>query len=200
MVSRRTLITIILMMLTIFFMFQFTQVVKVRNNQYDTNEYAKENVLVAREKFVANTHCEQIVFLGKETGTAYKTAEEWCNYSKRYLKAYPNPTELSMKSAKEAHLILIDSKTVDVSYYSDYIEELASCNTTMVFINLPDVKKIKDNPALQSMLGITEIRKKYMDLEGDLLHGCGLCDFPALHRRDLLFRAFNHVFVSSLCL
>ena len=166
MVSRRTLITIILMMLTIFFLFQFTQVIKVRNNQYDTNEYAKENILVAREKFVANTHCEQIVFLGKETGTAYKTVEEWCNYSKRYLKVYSNPTELSKENAAKAHLILIDSKTLDVGNYSDYLEELAASKTTMVFLNLPDVKKIKDYAALQSMLGITEIRKKYMDLEG----------------------------------
>lgn len=166
MVSRRTLITIILMMLTIFFLFQFTQVIKVRNNQYDTNEYAKENILVAREKFVANTHCEQIIFLGKETGSAYKTVEEWCNYSKRFLKVYSNPTELSKENAAKAHLILIDSKTLDVGNYSDYLEELAASKTTMVFLNLPDVKKIKDYVALQSMLGITEIRKKYMDLEG----------------------------------
>ncbi|MBR5896374.1 MAG: DUF2194 domain-containing protein, partial [Lachnospiraceae bacterium] len=166
MVSRRTLITIILMMMTIFFMFQFTQVVKVRNNQYDTNEYAKEKVLVASERFVANTHCEQIVFLGKETGTAYKTVEEWCNYSKRYLKAYEDPTQLSREIAKEAHLILIDSKTLDIAENSDYLEELAGCNTTRVFLNLPDVKKIKNTPVLQNMLGITEIRKKYMNVEG----------------------------------
>ena len=166
MVSRRTLVTIILMMLTIFFMFQFTQVVKVRNNQYDTNEYAKEKVLVQREKFVANTHNELIVFLGKETGAGYKTVEEWCNYSKRYLKAYENPADLSMENAKAAHLILIDSRTFNVGDNVDYLYDLATCNTTMVFINLPDVKKFKNMYAIRDMLGITEIRQEYVNADG----------------------------------
>ncbi len=166
MVSRRTLITIILMMLTIFFMFQFTQVVKVRNNQYDTNEYAKESVLVKSEQFVANTHNELIVFLGKDSGATYKTVEEWCNYSKRYLKAYSDPNELNRDTAKAAHLILIDSKTLNVGDYSDCLYNLTGCNTTMVFLNLPDVKKFKNMNEIREMLGITEIRQEYVNADG----------------------------------
>ena len=101
MVSRRTLITIILMMLTIFFMFQFTQVVKVRNNQYDTNEYYKESVLVKSEQFVANTHNELIVFLGKDSGATYTTERKHFEKYIERVNKFWSETNKSYKNKKE---------------------------------------------------------------------------------------------------
>ena len=42
MVSRRNFISIILMMAVLFFMFQFSQVIKIRGNDYNINEYINE--------------------------------------------------------------------------------------------------------------------------------------------------------------
>ena len=88
MVSRRNLITIILMMMTIFFMFQFSQVVKVRNNQYDTNLYAKENILISTGKFIPDSSNECVVFIGDEKTQTYDVVKEWSEYGKKYLKQY----------------------------------------------------------------------------------------------------------------
>ena len=71
-----------------------------------------------------------------------------------------------MENAKAAHLILIDSRTFNVGDNADYLYDLATCNTTMVFINLPDVKKFKNMYAIRDMLGITEIRQEYVNADG----------------------------------
>ena len=166
MVSRRNLVTIILMMITIFFMFQFTQVVKVRNNRYDTNLYAKDSVLVAGEQFRANPYCEQIIYLGSTDSESFKAVKEWCEYSKRYLFVYSDPSKITAQSAKNAHMILIDSDTVDVYYDLETIYSLAENKTTMVFLNLPDVKKVACSYRLKKMLGITKVVEEETNVLG----------------------------------
>ena len=166
MVSRRNLVTIILMMITIFFMFQFTQVVKVRNNQYDTNLYAKESVLVSGEQFKANAYAEQIIFIGDQNGECYKTVKEWCNYSKRYLFSYEKPSVIKDQAVKNAHLVLIDSKTVDIVTDSKAFNDMAANGTTMVFLNFPEAAKIKDSYRIKRLLGITDILVEETEAKG----------------------------------
>ena len=177
MVSRRNLVTIILMMITIFFMFQFTQVVKVRNNRYDTNLYAKESVLVAGEQFKANAYAEQIIFIGDENGDCFDTVKEWCEYSKRYLFVYANPSSVTNQAVKNAHLVLIDSATADIVANAKAFNDMAANGTTMVFLNFPEAAKIKDSYKIKRLLGITRIveekteAKGFQVFEGFLLGG-----------------------------
>ena len=166
MVSRRNLVTIILMMITIFFMFQFTQVVKVRNNQYDTNLYAKESVLVSGEQFKANAYAEQVIFIGDQNGECYKTVKEWCNYSKRYLFSYEKPSVIKDQAVKNAHLVLIDSETVDIVADSKAFNDMAANGTTMVFLNFPEAAKIKDSYRIKRLLGITDILEEETEAKG----------------------------------
>lgn len=166
MVSRRNLVTIILMMITIFFMFQFTQVVKVRNNQYDTNLYAKESVLISGEQFKANAYAEQIIFIGDQNGDCYKTVKEWCEYSKRYLFVYEKPSVIKDQAVKNAHMVLIDSKTVDIIADSKAFNDMAANGTTMVFLNFPEAKKIKESYRIKRLLGITGILEEETEAKG----------------------------------
>ncbi|MBP5494151.1 MAG: hypothetical protein J6X97_03575 [Lachnospiraceae bacterium] len=166
MVSRRNLVTIILMMMTIFFMFQFTQVVKVRNNRYDTNLYAKESVLVSGEQFKANAYDERIIFIGDENGDCFKTVKEWCEYSKRYLFVYSNPSAVTDQAVKNAHMVLIDSKTADIVKESKAFNDMAKNGTTMVFLNFPEAGKIKDSYRIKRLLGITGIVAEKTEAKG----------------------------------
>ena len=166
MVSRRNLVTIILMMITIFFMFQFTQVVKVRNNQYATNSYAENPSLAAEERFVANPYSEQIIFLGSEKSPCFKTVKDWCEYSKRYLFSYSSPSDITVQSLKNAHMILIDSRTIDITANSKILNDMAGYGTTMVFLNFPNGNKIKDSFRIKRMTGITKIVEEETEVKG----------------------------------
>ena len=177
MVSRRNLVTIILMMMTIFFMFQFTQVVKVRNNRYDTNLYAKDSALVAKEQFKANAYAEQIIFIGDKDSDCFNTVREWCEYSKRYLFVYADPSSITDQAVKNAHLVLTDSQTVDIVANSKVFNDMAANGTTMVFLNFPDGNRIKDSYKIKRLLGITKVvensikPKGFQVFDGFLLGG-----------------------------
>ncbi|MCR4649816.1 MAG: DUF2194 domain-containing protein [Lachnospiraceae bacterium] len=164
MVSRRNLVTILLMMITVFFMFQFTQVIKVRGNQYDTNEYAKEVIQTADKEYVPSSEDDTIVFLGKTGTEVYDTVEEWCRYSKRNLKVYDNAD--IKDNLKGSHLILIDSNTTDIVKDQIKIMALSDYKIPIVFLNLPEVKKIRYEYKFREMLGITKVKDDEVEAKG----------------------------------
>ena len=166
MVSRRNLITIILMMMTIFFMFQFSQVVKVRNNQYDTNLYAKENILISTGKFIPDSSNECVVFIGDEKTQTYDVVKEWSEYGKKYLKQYSNLESTDDKLLMNASLILIDSKTVDCKENVITLEEMTKNGTTMVFLNTPSSREIKFSRRLKRLFGISKVREEEVEAKG----------------------------------
>lgn len=166
MVSRRNLITIILMMMTIFFMFQFTQVIKVRNNQYDTNLYAKESVLVEKEKFDADAACEWVVYFGKTDTEAYESVKEWCGYSKKYLKTFSDLDDADVLTLKRARLIVIDAKASDCINKGKTLEKMAEYETPMVFFDLPDAEKIATSARLRRLFGIKKTVMPEVEAKG----------------------------------
>ncbi len=113
MVSRRNLVTVLLMMGTIFFMFQFTPVIKVRNNRYDTNEYVKESSQSADGRYTASEGDGYIVYFGQADTERYEAAKEWCDYTKRNLVSYKSFSDASEAKVSKSEMILIDAETSD---------------------------------------------------------------------------------------
>ena len=94
MVSRRNYLTVAIMMLILFFMFQFTGVMKNQLNEYGVNEYDQSTYthLNAENTFSdtvsGSSASADVFYVGAVGGDVAKVVSSWCEYSKRTLQTY----------------------------------------------------------------------------------------------------------------
>ena len=95
MLSKRDYFSIFLMMITLLFIFQFSQVMKARGNNYDVNEHVTEVDLKASD--VEVSHADSCVwFIGDIEGSVGDSVRQWCTYTRQELKVFdeiPAPVE-----------------------------------------------------------------------------------------------------------
>lgn len=176
MVSRRNLVTIILMMITIFFMFQFTQVVKFRNSQFDTNEYAKDPVQFADGEYKAKMTDGYVVYVGSNTTVQYKAVEEWCENTKKYLVYQPSLSNVMDGTCRDAEMIFVDG-LVSGAEDPDKLEAITEFKVPIVLVRIPEYKAVKSSRKMRKILGIRKVREEetealgYQFFDGFLIGG-----------------------------
>ncbi len=172
MVSRRNYFSIIIMMAVLFFMFQFSQMIKDSGNRYDVNGFAvsEENMPSGEEKWepaveaVTLNDGSYVLFFGEKDSELGAVVAQWCDYTKRALvvdklSEYRRPDNLP-------ELILLDSKASDVGRKSVLLEPVMALGVPVVFCNLPEAAAIWETPRLQEMLGIREVREAETEIKG----------------------------------
>ncbi len=152
--SRRDFFSILLMMLALFFLFQFSQIVKSVGNQYDENDHIMESNLKASDISAAGEG-ECVWIIGAEDGKIMDSASQWCVYAKYRKACFDYIPEPDMDGNVKA--IIIDSKTVDIQGKTEMLYELAKMGATMIFANIPDPQYIEEDTRLQELLGINSI-------------------------------------------
>lgn len=157
MVSRRNLATIFLMMLTIFFMFQFTQMVKFRNSRFDTNEYATTPTQTAAGQYYASMSDGYVIYIGDSSTSQYKAVEKWCNNTKVYLVNKTSLNAAGQTILEEAEMIFVDGQ-IDGADDPDKLEVITECNTPVVFVRMPDFDAIKSSRKMRKILGIRKAK------------------------------------------
>ncbi len=188
MVSRRNYFSIMLMMAVLFFMFQFTQVVKDSGNRYDENEYAvpQEEMPSGMNKWqpsqeAVDTHGNgYVLFFGDAEDALGNIVSQWCTYTKRdlvteKLSEYRKPQNLP-------ELILVDSVYSEVGRKSVMLEPVMQLGVPVVFCNLPDAEAIAETERLQEMLGIQEVRALETQVEGVQLFSGFLLGGEAIYK------------------
>lgn len=157
MVSRRNLATIFLMMLTIFFMFQFTQMVKFRNSRFDTNEYATTPTQTAAGQYYASMSDGYVIYIGDSSTSQYKAVEKWCNNTKVYLVNKTSLNAAGQTILEEAEMIFVDGQ-IDGADDPDKLEVITECNTPVVFVRMPDFDAVKSSRKMRKILGIRKAK------------------------------------------
>lgn len=164
-ISRRKFWVIFLMMAVLLFMFQFSQVIKERGNEYDTNSYATGDLPDGTDKWtvkqVSNetvTQEDYVLFVGNEGTDLHDIVMQWCTYTKRNLMSVSDFSGIALPKDKKPCICLIDSKTTDVISRVSDIKRLANQDIVIVFCNLPEVEKLKQSEQLMDMLGIDEVK------------------------------------------
>ena len=172
MVSRRNYFSIIVMMAVLFFMFQFSQIIKDSGNRYDVNAYAvsEEDLPTGEDKWepdkdmVSFEEDGYVLLIGKEESKLGEVVTQWCNYTKQVMKVTTiNEYEKTKELPK---LILVDSLVSDIGSKSVMLEQIMELGAPVVFCNLPAVEDIENNSKLQEMLGIREIRAQETQVKG----------------------------------
>ncbi|MBO4920292.1 MAG: DUF2194 domain-containing protein [Lachnospiraceae bacterium] len=163
MLSKRDFLSIFLMMVTLFFIFQFVQVVKDNENNYDVNDHVIEVGLKASDVEVKDADtCVWLV--GDVNGGVGDAVRQWCTYTRQELKCFSEIPAPEFDSKVEA--IVIDPTTCDILNKTDKIEELTKMGTTIIFGDLPDASYVDSDEKLKSLLGITKVVKTQVHVEG----------------------------------
>lgn len=170
MVSRRNFLTVAIMMLILFFMFQFTGVMKNQLNEYGVNEYDQSTYthLNAESAFSnevpVNTSAD-VFYIGMASGDVAKVVSSWCEYSKRSLQMYV--TLSACDNVPENQLIILDGRTTvrtdaDITILQEWIDK----GVNIIFARMPDISVIQRSDQLQQMLGIDRILSTDVTLNG----------------------------------
>lgn len=163
MLSRRDFFAIFLMMLTVFFIFQFSLVMKAAGNEYDVNEHVVEVELKASDVPVIEAD-KKVWFIGDINGPVGDAVCQWCTYTRQQLEVFSEIPEPKSITGLEA--IVIDPKTVDIKNKTDKILKLTDLRATLIFGDLPEATYIDSDEELKKLLGITKVVKPAIHVEG----------------------------------
>ena len=172
MVSRRNFITIFIMMAVLFVMFQFSQVIKNGANQYDVNEFVKEEIPSGTDKWKPSDNTElsednrYIVFFGDKDSKLSDVVEQWCTYTKRELVQKDELAGYALDSKDNPEMILIDSQAVELGSDGENLFPMVKWGIPMVFCTLPDADTIDKSEILQGIFGIRTVVEKETPVNG----------------------------------
>ena len=178
MVSRRNFFTITVIMLVIVFMFQIPEVVKDKVNHYDKNEYEELDVSGLDKANAHNATAVSVertgrfvVFIGRRTDGAGALVGDWCDYTKRYVEYYDKVSDYRPRENLQPEVILVDAEALHGSEDSRNLLQLAEDGNDLIFCTLPDVEELQTDQVMRKLLGIREIVKKEVTVDGIRLLG-----------------------------
>lgn len=171
MISRRNFLSMTLMMAALFFLFQFSQVMKEQENDYDTNEYVggidiemgdywqSEDMHFASGDFVA--------FVGNQGGEFYSIVSQWCQYTKRNLVTFETMSDFSTEDGIRPEAVFVDAGKLslwpDVNLFRKYMQK---DGLSFVVSNLPGPDVIRQSKVLMEVLGIAEVVEAETEVSG----------------------------------
>ena len=193
MVSKRKFFSIVIMMVVLLFLFQFSVVMKDRQNDYDTNDYLSEKKADGKNKWEVSSENEDaetsenrknILFIGNSSGDMAVATDRWCTYAKRKLITSGTVSSYAEDAENLPEMIILESEKYALGEELSKLEELEKQGVIIVFGCLEDPKLIQNNRRLMNFLGIKRVVSQETELsgvklfEGLLLGGDAVYDTP----------------------
>ena len=181
MVSKRKFFSIAIMMFVLFFLFQFSMVVRDKKNVYDKNSSLTEKKADGKNQWTPSDSEAgediSVVFVGNEAGDMGIAVSRWCTYAKREFISCEAVSRYSVDDEKFPEMMILESEKYAEGENLSKLEELEKKGVIIVFGCLENVKNIQNNQELMKFLGIQKIvtDKTYLTgvklFEGLLLGG-----------------------------
>ena len=172
MVSKRKFFSIAIMMFVLFFLFQFSMVLRDSRNAYDVNSHLTEKKADGENQWTPSngtTVTEDdsfIVFVGKESGDMGTSVGRWCTYAKRKMIFCKSVSAYSVNDEKLPEMMILESEKYAEGENLSKLQELEKKGIIIVFGCLENVKNIQDNKDLMKFLGIQKVVTEKTHLTG----------------------------------
>lgn len=173
MISRRNFFSIIIMMLVVFVMFQFSQIVIDKSGEFDINAFATKDseVLSGDEAWQGNSNNYwlnengYVVYISPQESEIDNIITQWCTYTKReYIKK--DTLENLQFPSTLPELVLLDGANLEYGLNCKWLDQLIEYKVPIVFCTLPDSYSIKVTTKLRTVLGIKEVKALETEVEG----------------------------------
>lgn len=170
MVSKRKFFSIATMMFVLFFLFQFSMVLRDSKNTYDINSSLTEKKADGRNRWTPSDNVtgadSSVVFIGNENGDMGTAVSRWCTYAKRKLISCKSVSTYKSDDKNLPEMMILESeKYVDGDNLTT-LETLEKKGVIIVFGCLENAKNIQNNKALMKFLGIQKVVAEETHLAG----------------------------------
>lgn len=175
MVSKRKFFSIAIMMFVLLFLFQFSMVLRDRQNTYDVNsnfttkQNDGKNVWKNKELdpvSVETSDRSYALFVGDSTSDMAKAVSRWCTYAKWDIAKCSSLDDFKENDKKLPGMLILESEKYALGDNLKKIEELEQKGVIIVFGCLEDPKNIEKDQELQDFLGIYKVVSKKTELTG----------------------------------
>ena len=164
MISRRNFLTILIMMVVIFFLFMFTGAAKIVFSNYKTNEYEPSSMMVAdyNPEFI-NYRQGDVLFLGEDEDVL-TYASEWSRYYKRHFYEISAEEPFS-GDYSDVSFLVVDGKSLTEEDL-DLLWDANRAGCMICFATIPSNDFLREHTDLAQMLGIRSIQRDATTLTG----------------------------------
>ena len=192
MVSKRNFFSITVMMFVLLFLFQFSMVLRDRQNAYDTNINLSRRTSDGNEAWSQETsrtseyfqEKKNIIFIGNASGNMGKAVSRWGIYINQPVYSYDSIAAFEKTEKTLPQMLILESETYALGENLAVLEKLEKQGVVIVFGCLEDPKLLTENADLRKFLGIQKIVSEETELtgaklfEGLLLGGESIYETP----------------------
>ncbi|WP_252197733.1 DUF2194 domain-containing protein [Blautia sp. MCC269] len=163
------------MMFVLLFLFQFSMVLRDRQNTDDVNSNLApkqndgKNVWKNEEldpASVGTTDRRYVLFVGDSSSDMAESVSRWCTYAKWDISKCSSMEKFKENDKNLPGMLILESEKYALDDNLKKIEELEQKGVIIVFGCLEDPKNIEKNQELQDFLGIYKIVSKKTELTG----------------------------------
>lgn len=169
-VSKRKFFSIATMMFVLFFLFQFSMVLRDSKNTYDINSSLTEKKADGRNRWTPSDNVtgadSSVVFIGNENGDMGTAISRWCTYAKRKLISCKSVSTYKADDKNLPEMMILESEKYADGDNLTTLETLEKKGVIIVFGCLENAKNIQNNKALMKFLGIQKVVAEETHLAG----------------------------------
>lgn len=174
MVSKRKFFSIATMMFVLFFLFQFSMVLRDSKNTYDVNSSLAEKKADGENQWTPSDSNSttvigadsSVVFVGNEDGDMGTAVSRWCTYAKRKLISCKSVRTYKSDDKNLPEMMILESEKYADGDNLTTLETLEKKGVIIVFGCLENAKNIQNNKALMKFLGIQKVVAEETHLAG----------------------------------
>lgn len=173
-VSKRKFFSIATMMFVLFFLFQFSMVLRDSKNTYDINSSLTEKKADGENQWTPSDSNSttvigadsSVVFVGNEDGDMGTAVSRWCTYAKRKLISCKSVSTYKSDDKNLPEMMILESEKYADGDNLTTLETLEKKGVIIVFGCLENAKNIQNNKALMKFLGIQKVVAEETHLAG----------------------------------
>lgn len=174
MVSKRKFFSIATMMFVLFFLFQFSMVLRDSKNTYDINSSLTEKKADGENQWTPSDSNSttvigadsSVVFVGNENGDMGTAISRWCTYAKRKLISCKSVSTYKSDDKNLPEMMILEFEKYADGDNLTTLETLEKKGVIIVFGCLENAKNIQNNKALMKFLGIQKVVAEETHLAG----------------------------------
>ena len=175
MVSRRKFFSIAIMIFVLLFLFQFSMVLRDRQNTYDVNSNLApkqndgKNVWKNEEldpASVGTTDRRYVLFVGDSSSGMAEAVSRWCTYAKWDIAKCSSMEKFKENDKNLPGILILESEKYALDDNLKKIEELEQKGVIIVFGCLENAENIEKNQELQDFMGICKVVSGKTEITG----------------------------------
>lgn len=170
MISKRKFFSIAIMMFVLFFLFQFSMVLRDSKNTYDINSSLTKKKADGENQWTLSDSVtgadSSVVFVGNKAGDMGTAVSRWCTYAKRKLISCKSVSTYKSDDKNLPEMMILESEKYADGDNLTTLETLEKKGVIIVFGCLENAKNIQNNKALMKFLGIQKVVAEETHLAG----------------------------------